>query len=98
MGRGEGVITRGRNRHAENYLLCVLEDIYTKAERTLIDAGKFDDVQQARNSFQEAMEERFSRAVEELTGRRVVGFLSQGRTDPDIASEVFILEPDGKRE
>jgi uncharacterized protein YbcI len=98
MGRGEGVITRGRTVMQENYLLCVLEDIYTKAERTLIDAGKFDDVQQARNSFQEAMEERFSRAVEELTGRRVVGFLSQVRTDPDIASEVFILEPDGKRE
>ena len=80
----------------EYYLLCVLEDIHTKAERTLIDAGKFGDVQQARNSFQETMEERFSSAVEELTGRRVVGFLSQVRTDPDIATEVFILEPDGR--
>jgi uncharacterized protein YbcI len=81
----------------ENYLLCVLEDIYTKAERTLIDAGRFEEVQQARNAFQETMEERFSRAVEELTGRRVVGFLSQVRADPDIATEIFILEPDGKK-
>jgi uncharacterized protein YbcI len=80
----------------ENNLLCVLEDIYTKAERTLIDAGRFEEVQQARNAFQETMEERFSRAVEELTGRRVVGFLSQVRADPDIATEILILEPDGK--
>jgi uncharacterized protein YbcI len=42
------------------------------------------------------MEERFSRAVEEITGRRVVGFLSQVRTDPDVATEIFILEPDGQ--
>jgi uncharacterized protein YbcI len=44
------------------------------------------------------MEERFSKAVEEITGRRVVGFLSQVRANPDIATEIFILEPDGKRE
>jgi uncharacterized protein YbcI len=93
-GRGA---TRGRTVMQENYVLCVLDDIYTKAERTLIDAGKFDEVLRARNAFQGAMEERFSRAVEELTGRRVVGFLSQVRADPDIATEIFILEPDGKR-
>jgi uncharacterized protein YbcI len=52
----------------------------------------------ARNAFQETMEERFSKAVEKITGRRVVGFLSQVRADPDIATEIFILEPDGKRE
>jgi uncharacterized protein YbcI len=88
-GRGA---TKGRTVMQENYLLCVLEDIYTKAERTLIDAGRFGEVQLARNAFQETMEERFSKAVEEVTGRRVVGFLSQVRTDPDIATEIFILE------
>jgi uncharacterized protein YbcI len=90
-GRGA---TRGRTVMQENYVLCVLEDIYTKAERTLIDAGNFEEVHRARNAFQGAMEVRFGEAVEELTGRRVVGFLSQVRTDPDIATEVFILEPD----
>jgi uncharacterized protein YbcI len=90
-GRGA---TRGRTVMQENYVLCVLEDIYTKAEQTLIDAGNFEDVHRARNAFQGAMEARFGEAVEELTGRRVVGFLSQVRTDPDVATEVFILEPD----
>jgi uncharacterized protein YbcI len=92
-GRGA---TRGRTIMQENYVLCVLDDIYTKAERTLIDAGRFAEVQQARNAFQETMEERFSKAVAEATGHRVVGFLSQVRTDPDVATEIFILEPDGK--
>jgi hypothetical protein len=39
-----------------------------------------------------------SAGVEELIGRRVVGFLAQVRTDSAIATEIFILEPDGKKE
>jgi uncharacterized protein YbcI len=91
-GRGA---TRGRTIMQENYLVCFLDDIYTKAERTLIDAGKFGAVIQARNDFQEAMELRFSQAVEELTGRQVRAFLSQVGADPDVAIEAFWLEPDG---
>jgi uncharacterized protein YbcI len=91
-GRGA---TRGRTIMQENYVMCVLDDIYNKAERTLIDAGRFAEVKQARLAFQDTMEERFSKAVEEATGRRVVGFLSQVRTDPDVSTEIFILEPDG---
>lgn len=79
----------------DDYLVCFLEDIYTKAERTLIDAGSFDEVSRARNAFQRAMESRFRAAVEDLTGRRVVGFLSQVGADPDISAEIFLLEPDG---
>lgn len=89
-GRGA---TRGRTIMQDNYLVCFLDDIYTKAERTLIEAGKFQAVLQARNDFQEAMRPRFSQAVEELTGRRVVAFISQVGTDPDVAVEAFWLEP-----
>jgi hypothetical protein len=39
------------------------------------------------------MRDRFAGAVEELTGRKVVGFLSQVHVDPDLAVETFILEP-----
>jgi|SRR4051812_2301703 uncharacterized protein YbcI len=94
-GRGA---TRGRTVMQDDYVVCVMHDIYNRAERTLIDGGKFEEVQRARNAFQDTMEERFSKAVEEITGRRVVGFLSQVRQDPDISTEIFILEADGKRE
>ena len=60
-GRGA---TRGRTIMQENYLVCFLDDIYTKAERTLIDAGRFQAVIQSRNDFQEAMRPRFTAAVE----------------------------------
>ena len=92
-GRGA---TRGRTIMQGDYLVCFLEDIYTKAERTLIEAGRFVEVVRARNAFQDAMEAPFRQAVEELTGRRVTGFLSQVGVDPDIGIEAFWLEPDGQ--
>jgi uncharacterized protein YbcI len=52
-------------------------------------------VQETRSAFQDTMRDRFSEAVEQLTGRKVVGFLSQVHVDPDLAVETFILEPAG---
>jgi uncharacterized protein YbcI len=34
-------------------------------------------------------------AVEEAMGRKVIAFMSQNHIDPDLAVEIFILEPDG---
>ena len=34
-----------------------------------------------------------SRKIEQLTGRKVIGFMSDNHIDPDIAVEVFVLEP-----
>ena len=31
--------------------------------------------------------------IEALTGRKVVGFMSDNHVDPDLAVEVFVLEP-----
>jgi len=38
------------------------------------------------------MRAKFVDAVEDLAGRKVVGFLSQVHVDPDLAVETFILE------
>jgi uncharacterized protein YbcI len=76
-----------------DYVICFLEDIYTPLERTLIDAGRFDTVQQTHNAFQAVMRDKFTDAVEQLVRRKVIGFLSQVHVDPDLAVETFILEP-----
>ena len=34
-----------------------------------------------------------SREIEQLTGRKVIGFMSDNHIDPDLAVEVFVLEP-----
>ena len=95
FGRGA---SRARTVMGADYIICFLEDIYTPVERTLIDAGRFPAVQATRSAFQDTMREKFSSAVEELSGRKVVGFLSQVHVDPDLAVETFILEAtDGAR-
>lgn len=78
-----------------NFVVCFLEDIYTPVERTLIDAGREDAVSQTRAIFQDTMKPRFVEIVEGALGRKVLAFMSQVCFDPDMAAEIFILEPEG---
>ena len=89
-GRGA---TTTRTIYQRNQIVCFLEDIYTPVERTLIEAGQHDDVKDTRQVFQMAMRQRFVDAVEEITGRKVIQFMSQVSFKPDMAAEIFILEP-----
>src|SRR6185369_5444792 len=49
-GRGP---TRARAHVAEDFVLVVLEDVFTTAERTLVAAGRADRVREARAAFAE---------------------------------------------
>jgi uncharacterized protein YbcI len=89
---GRGATTTRTVFHA-NHIVAFLEDIYTPMERTLIDAGDWEQVKATRQSFQMAMRSPFCEAVEEITGRPVIAFMSQVHRDPDLAAEIFILEP-----
>jgi uncharacterized protein YbcI len=89
-GRGA---TTARTLIQRNYVISMLEDIYTPVERTLLDAGEHEAVKETRQRFQIAMRERFSDAVEEITGRKVIAFMSQVHVNPDMAAEIFVLEP-----
>ncbi|HET7572002.1 MAG TPA: DUF2294 domain-containing protein [Gaiellaceae bacterium] len=90
-GRGP---TGARTVMQRNYVVCFLDDIYTPVERTLIEAGRFETVRTTRQEFQDAMGPRFVEAVESATGRAVVAFMSQVHFDPDMAAEIFVLEPE----
>ena len=59
----------------------------------MIDAGSQETVKETRQAFQMAMRAMFSEAVEEIMGRKVVAFMSQVHFDPDMAAEIFVLEP-----
>jgi uncharacterized protein YbcI len=91
-GRGP---TRARAHVAEDFVLVVLEDVFTTAERTLVAAGRADRVKEARAAFAEVMRERFCQAVEVAAGRRVRAYFSETHVDPEMAVELFVLEPDG---
>jgi uncharacterized protein YbcI len=90
-GRGA---TKTRVVYQRNFLTVYLEDIYTPAERTLIDAGRHEAVKSTRQEFQMTMREPFTEAVEQATGRKVIAFMSQVHFDPDMAAEIFVLRPD----
>jgi uncharacterized protein YbcI len=89
---GRGASTT-RVIYQRNFLTVYLEDIYTPGERTLINAGRHEAVKSTRQEFQMTMRQPFSDAVEEATGRKVVAFMSQVHFDPDMAAEIFVLQP-----
>jgi uncharacterized protein YbcI len=92
-GRGP---TKARSYLQDDYAVCILEQIFTTAERTLIGAGSSEHVSITRKKFQEAVKDEFIGVVEEVTGRRVRVFLSQVDVEANLALEFFIFaDPDG---
>src|SRR4051794_33476173 len=84
--------TKAKTTLGENGVYVVLEDNLTKGERNLARAGEEASVLDPRRLWQQVMRAEMSTTVEELTGRKVVGFLSDSHIDPDLAVEVFVLE------
>ena len=74
-------------------LACLLGDVYTNVEQTMIELQRETLVRETRSMFQQAMEHRFIAEVERLTGRRVAQFMSAHHVGPDLELELFVLEP-----
>lgn len=91
-GRGP---TKARSYLQSDYAICILEEIFTTAERTLIQSGSGDHVRETRKKFQDAVREEFVGIVERITGRRVEVFLSQVDIDADLALECFLFADRG---
>ena len=89
-GRGP---TKAKTTLGENGVFVVLQDTLTLGERSLADAGEEAAVLDLRRRWQRVMQAEISREVERLTGRKVIGFMSDNHIDPDLAVEVFVLEP-----
>lgn len=75
-------------------LACVLGGVYTDVEKTMIEIQRSTIVQETRNAFQNAMQDRFIKAVERLAGRRVLAFISNHHVGPDVEIELFFLAPE----
>ena len=89
-GRGP---TNAKTTLGENGVFVVLQDTLTRGEQTLADAGEGIAVLDLRRRWQRVMQADVSREIEQLTGRKVIGFMSDNHIDPDLAVEVFVLEP-----
>jgi uncharacterized protein YbcI len=89
-GRGP---TKAKTTLGENGVFVVLQDTLTVGERTLAEAGEAVAVLDLRRRWQRVMQADVSQEIERLTGRKVIGFMSDNHIDPDLAVEVFVLEP-----
>src|SRR5512134_1691071 len=73
--------TRCRTYMAPNLVIVVLGEGYTAGEQTLFEAGRWYEVREARQIWQDSMQGRFNEAIEDATGRKVAAFLSANRQD-----------------
>jgi uncharacterized protein YbcI len=89
-GRGP---TKARTYLNDDVITVVLQEMLTKAERSLVRDGESELVLRTRLAFQQTMRKDFVEGVEQITGAKVRAFLSANHMEPDIAVETFILEP-----
>jgi uncharacterized protein YbcI len=85
--------TKAKTYAMDDTVVCMLKGGFTTAEKTLIRDGKADDVEHIRRSFQRTMKEQFTGVVQEATGRKVIAYMSQVHSSPNLAVELFVLEP-----
>ena len=72
-------------------LACVLGGVYTDVEKTMIELERSALVHDTRSVFQSAMQHKFIAAVERLSGRGVLAFISNHHVGPDMEIELFVL-------
>lgn len=88
-GRGP---TKAKTYALDDLIVCVLRNGYTAVEKTIVESGDPDRVVQMRHEFQQLLGPRYKEMIEELTGRKVIAFLSQAHLEPDITIEVFLID------
>jgi uncharacterized protein YbcI len=90
-GRGP---TKARTSIRDDIVVVMLQETLLKAEQTLIRDGKDRAVVEMRRTFQQTMREDLAAAVETLTERKVIAFMSDSHLDPDYSVELFVLAPE----
>jgi uncharacterized protein YbcI len=90
-GRGP---TKAKTYIQDDLVVVVLEETFTVAERTLVDRGEIDAIQQIRRRFQQQMADEFTALVEQATGRKVRAFMSETHLETDVSVEIFLLADD----
>src|SRR3954469_14657842 len=83
--------TRAKTYIVEDLVVVVLEESFTRAEKTLAERGERAAIEHIRRRFQQHMKGGFSSVVEQATGRRVRVFLSETDIEHDVSVETFLL-------
>ncbi len=90
FGRGPGA---AKSYVTDDLVTCVLSDVFTASERTLIGVGEADLVRTSRTVHQVAVEETYKTRMSAAVGRPVTAHLSTINVEADIAIDIFVLGP-----
>jgi len=83
--------TKAKTYIFDDLVVVVLEETFTRAEKTLAERGEGEAIQHIRRRFQQQMAENFTSVVEQATGRSVRAFLSETDIAQDVSVETFLL-------
>ena len=89
---GRAPVTARTQMLGDDLLACLIGDIYTDVEKTMIELQRKAMVHETRSAFQQAMGHRFIDIVEGITSRKVARFISTHHVGPDLELELFVLE------
>ena len=89
--------TKAKTYIVDDLVVVVLEETFTRAEKTLAERGEREAIKHIRRRFQQQMADSFTSVVEQATGRKVRVFLSQTNIEQDVSVATFLLadEPTG---
>ena len=88
FGRGPGA---AKTHVTDNLVVCVLTDVFTPLERTLIDAGQETRVRETRAIHHAATQDVYKARMEAVLGQSVEAHMSAIHFDPDVAVDIFVL-------
>jgi uncharacterized protein YbcI len=81
--RGPGA---AKTHIADNLVVCVLTDVFTPFEKTLIEAGQEERVRETRAIHRAATEAVYKSRMEAVLGRPIEAHMSSIHVDPDVAA------------
>jgi uncharacterized protein YbcI len=89
---GKGA-TQAKTYAWDDLVVCVLRDVLTTGERTLVERGRPEAVHEVRRAFQASMADVFTATIERITGRTVLSTQSTVDTANGVGYEIFLLSP-----
>lgn len=88
-GRGP---TKARSFLNHDYAMCVMEDVLTPAERTLIEAGSRTQVLDSRRALMDAIRDEIAAVLGRHTGQRISRLVMHTDVDLDLTVVLSLFE------
>src|SRR4051812_38860188 len=80
-GRGP---TKARTTIGRDQVVVVFQETLTHGERVLVDNGHTEKVDAVREGYQAVFRDEAIALIEDVLGRKVLGFMSTNHFDPDL--------------